>query len=210
MRPRIVFAILLAIGAALHLAFVSKAGRGVSPIVAYACWMILAVAAAAMLWFVHQHSEEAHEEPGEPGGWRARALAIEGLGWFAVTAAIGLVMHLLNLVGRSDIRSQRRGMWLLFFIFLVSCVGQLRGPAGDSDAPVPDGSRLARGAALLRRAVGVAIGCAGVGLLYLGFATSVNPGDGFGLAIAWFFRFGGAALLLIGIALTWLRGRDDA
>jgi hypothetical protein len=207
MRPRVAFAILLAIGAVMHFALLTSSPRSFLPLATYCSWLLLSGVVAAIFWVRSRHETSTLERRRLIRGQHVDRPRVEGLGWFTVTAAVGLVMHLLNAAIASGKSTQQRGMWLLFFIFAVSCSAQLRGPPGDQAAPIPDDSALSRTATSVRRAVGVIIACVGTGLIYLG-STSGTPSDGFGLVITWLFKAGGVAFVLIGLTLALLPERQ--
>jgi len=210
MRSRVAFAILLAVGAAMHLALLTTPPRSLVPIAMYSAWMLLSGAVVVTFWLRGQHADAALDKRRLLRGEKVRRPRVEGLGWFAATAAAGLLMHVLNAISTSGPYTQQRGMWLVFFILAASCSAQLRGTVGDSNAPMPDDSAVARTGTLIRRLAGVAIGGVGVGLFYVGTASAATPGDGFALVISWFFKASGAVLVLIGLAFALLRRRDDA
>lgn len=210
MRPRVVFATLLAFGAAMHLALLTTPPRSLVPLALYAGWLVLSGAVALTYWVRSPHAHAALERNRLLRGKRLRQPRVEGLGWFAVSAAAGLVMHVLNAISTSGSANQQRGMWLVFFILAASCSAQLRGAPGDTDAPIPDDSTIARAGSLLRRVTGMAIGLVGVGMFFLGVASRARSGDGFALVIMWFLMASGVVLVLIGLALVFLPRRNDA
>jgi hypothetical protein len=208
MRPRIAFAVLLAVGAAMHLSLLTSSPRSLLPIAMYCAWLLLSALVAATFWARNELAARALRQRKLLRGQKVVGSRVEGLGWFAVTAAGGLAMHLLNAASASTKYSQQSGMWLLFFIFAASCSAQLRGPPGDSAAPIPDNSAVSRTATSVRVAMGAMIGCIGIGLIYLGAVSSGTPSDGLDIAIAWLFKAGGAVLALIGLALALLPKRE--
>jgi len=193
----------------MHLGLLSRSPRSLVPITMYLAWMLLSGLVAITFWLRNQRADAALDRRRLLRGEKVRRPRVEGLGWFAVSVAAGLVMHALNAFVASGPYTQQRGMWLVFFILAVSCSHQLRGPVGDSNAPIPDGSPVARAGSVLRRLAGVALACVGVGLFYVGTASAATPGDGFDLVIRLFFKASGVILVLIGLALALLPRRDD-
>lgn len=134
---------------------------------------------------------------------------VEGLRPFAFAAGAGLAIHLINAVGQSGAQHQQRGMWLVFFILAVCAVYQLRGTRGDTDAPIADGSRIARAGSILRRAMGVLLCCTGVGLLFVGLSASATASGGLGLFSGWYFVAAGVFLMLLGLLLALMPKREN-
>jgi hypothetical protein len=210
MRPRIAFAALLAIGAAMHLPLLTTPARSLVPIAMYSGWLLLSGAVAVALWLRIRHADPVLDSRARLRGKKVAGLRVEGLGWFAITASSGLVLHLFHAFGKSGPRPGTQGLWLVLFALAVGCSVQLRGPVGDSDAPIPDGSTVARVGHLLRRLAGVAISCVGIGLLYIGITSAGASGDGFALAISWFFKASGVIVFLVGLPFALMPPRDDA
>ncbi len=210
MRPRTIFAGLLACGAAVHLGLLKTPPASLLPIAVYSGWLLLSGAVATTLFFKVRRANATVVERRLLRGRKVPPVRLDGIAPFALAAGAGLVMHFLNAISTSGPRIQQRGMWLVFFILLAGSLVQLRGPRGDVSAPVRDGSPVARVGSLLRRLVGVTLGLVGVGLLYLGIAQAVPSGDGFAITISWFFKASGLLLVLIGLALALLPSRDDA
>ena len=210
MRPRVAFSVLLAIGAAMHIALLTTRPGSLAPIATYSGWLLLSGAVAITFWVRNQRADAELDKRRLLRGEKVPRMRIEGLGWFAVAAAAGFVMHVLNTFSSSGKYSHHQGITLVFFILAASSSAQLRGPVGDADAPVPDDSPLSRAGSLLRRLVGLTIACVGVGLIYSGIASSGDSTDGLRRVISWFFKAGGVVFALIGLALALLPRRDDA
>jgi hypothetical protein len=203
MRPRIVFATLLAIAAALHIAQLGSPRRGLAPLVIYFGWLLFSAAVIALL----RPRPSAHQTASVPKRRMHQAHGIEGLSWFVGTVSIGLMVHLLN----ASISSSRWPAGRGIFLLVAVCAGgfwlQLRGLPGDLTAPIPDGSRLVRAGAWLRRSVGIVLGCLGTWLLVFGIRHWGLSDDGLNRLLNLMFVVSGPALVLIGLALTLPRNR---
>jgi hypothetical protein len=208
MRPRAVFGSLLALGALLHLGLLTSSPRSLSPLSWYLGWLLVSALVAALLAAgAHKAHATVVRESLVRGRRSAPPRRVEGLGWFGATALAGLAMHLINLGSTSQSYTQR-GMWLLFFIFAVSSARQLRGAPGDTTAPIPDGSNVARGATWLRRAIGFSIVAGGLVMIVLGMRGFNQFEDRFSMAMIGFFIVSGVILSLIGLAIAFMRNRQ--
>ena len=212
MRPRIVFATLLALGAVMHFALLVRPPRNIGYLTFYLCWLVPSAAYAWLLWarFSAPQSMSAQKRRKRPA---ASGLWMEGLGLFVGIATVGLVIHILgplNLYRSSGARkwTQEGAMGLMLFLSAGGCWGLLRGKPGDTTAPIPDGSRLVRAGGWLRRLIGVAISCCGAWLLVVGIRQWGQSADGFDRLLNLMFVVGGPLWFLIGLALALRRGRD--
>jgi hypothetical protein len=210
MRPRIAFAALLAIGAAMHLPLLTMPARSLVPIVMYSGWLLISGAVAVALWLRVRQADPVLDSRARLRGRKVPGPRVEGLGWFVITAASGLVLHFLHAFGTSGPRPGRQGLWIVLFALATGCAVQLRGPVGDANAPIPDGSTVARVGHVLRRLAGIAISSVGIGLVYIGITSAGASGDGFALAISWFFKASGVIVFLIGLPFALLPPRDEA
>lgn len=145
---------------------------------------------------------------------------MEGLGLFVGIAALGLVIHLFGPskgsyawphsgpYSRSD-WTQSRAMSLMLVLCAAGCWGLLRGMPGDTNAPVPDGSRLVRAGGWLRRLAGVGLGCWGAWMFILGIRQWGQSADGLERLLNLVYLVGGPLWFLIGLALALRRGRGE-
>lgn len=211
MRPRVWFAVLSAAGAVLHLFLLRSPARSPLPLLAYGGWLL--VSAVVVVAIARSSARgDTTVSPRQPP-LRPRPMvdsSIEGLLWFASTAAGGLLIHLLSLFTPSTQRSVQRGMWLIFFLFAIGSYMQMRGATGDKSAPVPDHSPVAKAASRLRKAIGWILG--GIGALILLRGVSFFSGGNARSAdfIEVLFLAGGALLLLVGVAVLRAPSREDA
>lgn len=212
MRPRIAFAMLLALCAGTHLVLLVSPPRSFGYLAFYLCWLLPSAVYAWFLWAASSASRplsvrERRTRPASSGLW------MEGLGLFVGIAAVGLVIHLLGpykAVYRpsKSVWSQSTALSLMFILSAAGCWGLLRGAPGDSTAPIPDGSRLVRAGGWLRRMAGVGIACWGAWLLVLGIREWGQSADGIDRMLNLAFVVGGPMFLLIGLALALRRGRS--
>lgn len=219
MRPRIAFATIFALGAAVHLLVLITPPRGVGYLGAYLFWLVPSIAFA---WFVWAKSSPPRSLSAPDRRMRRDSpeLWMEGLGLFVGVAAAGLVIHLFGPYkgsyawpdpgpyGKSE-WTQFRAMSLMLVLCAAACWGLLRGEPGDTTAPIADGSRLVRAGGWLRRLAGVGIGCWGAWLFVLGIRHWGESADGFDRLLNLMFVFGGPLWLLMGLALALRRGRSD-
>jgi len=210
MRPRISFAILLAFGAATHLAlFVLPPGsRGYLAL--YLVWLLPSAAYAWLLWA--RSSAPGPRPARERPRTSSSALWMDGLGLFVGIATVGLLIHLFgpynpHPISRSHRWTQGSAMSLMFILCTAGCWGLLRGAPGDTEAPIPDGSRLVRAGGWLRRLAGVGIGCWGAWLLVLGL-RHWQQSDGIDRLMNLMFVVGGPLFLLLGLTFALRRGRS--
>ncbi len=210
MRPRVIFALLLAVGATLHLFLLRSPAGSAVPFVAFCGWLLISacVVVAAVIAKSRSNSQVSPRERllrPRPAASRA----VEGLFWFSATAGGGLVIHILSLLAGSTQQSVQRGMWILFFLFAIGGYLQMRGAPGDASAPAPDHSPIARGASRLRKAAGWFLSAVGA-LIVLRAIWFFSGSNGRADFLEVLFIAGGAMLLLVGAALVLVRGRHDA
>lgn len=215
MRPRIAFALLLALGAGMHLVLIFSPPRSFGYLAFYLCWLL---PSAAFAWFLWARSSA--PQPLSARGRRMRpassGLWMEGLGLFVGIATVGLVIHIFGPFepyrpSRGAARwTQYSAMSLIFILSAGGCWGLLRGAPGDTTAPIPDGSRLVHAGGWLRRLAGIGISCWGAWLLVLGIRDWGQSADGFDRLLNLMFVVGGPLWLLIGLKLALRRGRSDA
>jgi hypothetical protein len=222
MRPRIAFATLLALGAVMHLVLLVSPPRSLSYLALYLCWLLPSAAFAAFLWARSSTPGPASARERRTRRTPSSGLWMDGLGLLVGIATVGLVIHLLGPYKAAyqwnpDIEPPNSSQWtqgsamsLMFALCSAGCWGLLRGARGDTSAPIPDGSKMVRALAWLRRLAGIAIGCWGAWLLVLGIRNWGQSADGFDRLLNLMFVVGGPLWLLVGIALALGRGRDDA
>ena len=139
---------------------------------------------------------------------------MQGLGVFVCIATVGLVIHIfgpyeITRPSRSAARwTQQSAMFLMFALSAGGCWGLLRGAPGDTDAPIPDGSRVVRAGGWLRRLAGVGLGCWGAWLLVIGI-RQWGQSTGVDRMLNLVFVVGGLLWLVIGLALALRRGRSS-
>jgi hypothetical protein len=213
MRPRIAFATLLALASVLHLVLLVSPPRSVSALAIYVCWLLPSAAFAVSLWV----KSSAHTLPASMPDPRIRrtrseALWMEGLGLFVLIASVGLLIHCFGPTHpdrQHRAWTAERGFALMVVLSAAGCWALLRGAPGDTTAPIPDGSRLVHALGWLRRSVGIALGCSGAWLLFLGVRHWGQPSDGFDRLLNLMFVVTGPALMLIGSVIALRRGRGD-
>ncbi len=215
MRPRTTFALILAIGALMHLVLAFRPPVSFAYLTLYLCWF---VPSAAFAWFFWARSpvpgpRSGHERrmrrPASSGMW------LEGLGVFAVIATVGLVIHLLGPFkpyrpsGSAAQWTQAGAMGLMFALSAGGCWRLLRGLPGDTTAPIPDGSRVVRAGGWVRRLAGIGLACWGAWLLVLGI-RAWGASAGIDRMMNLVFVVGGPLVIAIGLALALRRGRSGA
>ena len=194
----------------MHLFLLTASPKTLLPLAMYFGWLIVGGTVVGTFWVRRQQTSVGQDRRLLLRRKVSSRPTVEGLGWFALAATVGLVIHLVNALKSASKSAQQENMWLVLFILATGCLVQLRGPAGDPDAPIPDRSPTARVARLVRRLAGVMIGSIGVWLLYLGGTGSSTYSDAYSQAILWFFKASGALLVLIGLALALRSNRNDA
>lgn len=209
MRPRISFALLLALGAFMHLLLLRSPERSLTPLITYSGRLLLSLAVVAVVGARARSGQPVTTRERSPRRGPVTAHAMEGLRGFGATAAGGLLLHVLNVVAPSSQRTTQRGMWLIFFLFAIGSYMQLRGAPGDRSAPVPDGSPLADAMSRSRKVLGWVLAAVGAAILFRGLLFFAGSGlrrvDFLDMA----FLAGGAMLVLAGLALVFPRRGDD-
>ena len=222
MQPRIAFAILLALGAMMHLLVLISPPHRVGYLGVYLLWLLPSIAFAL---FVRAKSSSPRPLSARERQLRqtpSSGLWMEGLGLFVGIAAVGLVIHLFSPYREvsgwnPDIKPPSSRQWnqysalsLMFILCAAGCWGLLRGAPGDTSAPIPDGSTMVRALGWLRRLAGIAIACWGAWLFVMGILNWGQSADGFNRLLNIMFVVGGPFWLFIGLKLARRRGRDDA
>jgi len=215
MRPRIVFAILLALGAALHLILLVRPPGSLSYLSHYLGWLLPSVGVVAVLWVTSSAPSIGSVRRGparSTSEWRT-ALAV-----FALLASLGLVIHVLgpyssfgwnpSIAPRKQGWNQSSAMFFLLALCVGGCWGLLRGAPGDTTAPIPDGSRLVSGGSIIRRLAGGGLACWGAWLFVAGIRNWGHQSDGVDRLLTLMFVVSGPLWFLIGLALA-LRGKRD-
>ncbi|MDQ8023117.1 MAG: hypothetical protein REI94_14870 [Moraxellaceae bacterium] len=206
MRPRIAFAVILALGAVTHLALMLKPPPGWGYLALYLGWL---VPSAVVALFLRGGSAEPPPSSARRRGVRQAASSgvwMEGLGLFVGIAAVGLVIHVFGPY-REHGRSWRDwdqgdALAMMFALCAAGCWGLLRGEPGDKTAPIPDDSMLVRVGGWLRRLAGIAISCWGAWLFILGIRHWGESSDGFDRLMNLAFVIGGPLWFFIGLALA--------
>jgi hypothetical protein len=217
MRPRLVFALLLALGAALHLILVIRPTGSLSYLAHYLGWLLPSLGVVVVLWVGsasgQRRSAQARQaRSAPPGGWR------EGLALFAAIAALGLLIHLIGPSGtglgwnpsfapRRTGWNQTSAMVMMAVLCAAGSWGLLRGAPGDAAAPLPGGSRVVKAGGWLRRAAGFALAGGGAWLLVTGLRQWGHAGDGVDRLLNLAFVVGGPLWLVIGLVLALRGGR---
>lgn len=211
MRPRIAFAVLLALCAALHLVLLVSPPRVVGHLALYLGWLLPSAVVALLL-----RASSAAPRPPSARERRMRPVSsdlwMEGLGLFVGIAAVGLVIHLFGpykaTSGSSRSWTQPGAMSLLFVLSAAGCRGLLRGAPGDNAAPIPDGAWLVRAGDWLRRLAGLGLSCWGAWLLVLGIRHWGQSADRIDRLMNLMFLAGGPLFVIIGLAIARRRGRE--
>lgn len=208
MRPRIAFAILLALCAALHLALLVSPPRVVGYLALYLGWLLPSALLALLLraGAAAPAPLPTRGRPASSGVW------MQGLGLFVGIAAVGLVIHLFGPYkassGASRSWTQPGAMSLMLVLSAAGCWGLLRGAPGDTAAPIPDGAWLVRAGGWLRRLAGLGLSCWGAWMLVLGIRHWGSSAEGVDRLMNLMFLAGGPVFVLVGLALARRRGRE--
>lgn len=210
MRPRVLFALLSAAGAVLHLFLLRSPAGSPLPLLAYGGWLFLSAAVIAAIALARARGHAAssvRERLLRPRPTAGRP--IEGLLWFAATAGGGLLIHIVSLATRSTQSSAQRGLWLIVFLFAIGCYTQLKAAQGKRSAPMAELSSAAVAAGRLRRTTGWTLGAVGALILLRGATFFSGSGARSPDFIEVLFLAGGAMLVLVGVALVWAPSRHD-
>lgn len=215
MRPRTTFALLLALGAGMHLVLAFRPPLSLGYLALYLCWLVPCAAFAWSFW-----ARSPAPQPLPAHGRRIRSAAssglwMDGLGVFLVIATVGLVIHLLGpfkayrpSIGAAQ-WTQGSAMGLMFALSAAGCWALLRGAPGDTTAPIPDGSRVVRAGGWVRRLAGILLAGWGAWLLVVGI-RAWGASAGIDRMMNLMFVVGGPLVILVGLALALRRGRSGA
>lgn len=213
MRPRTTFAMLLAVGAVMHLVLAFRPPLSVGYLTLYLCWLVPSAAFAWSFWTRSSATPSLSVRGRRMRQPASSRLWMEGLGVFLLIASVGLVIHILGpfkayrpSIGAAQ-WTQRSAMGLMFALSAAGCWALLRGAPGDTTAPIPDGSRVVRAGGWVRRLAGIGLACWGAWLLVLGI-RDWGASAGIDRMMNLVFVVGGPLVIVVGLALALRRGRS--
>lgn len=208
MRPRVAFAIVLAVGAVLHVGLLGGTAASSRSMTVYFGWLALAsVTAAIYVGRSFRDDREARRNlrPGRRPPARSR---VEGLGLLILPAAAGSFIHLTTMFTSTTTANFRRGMWLCVFILGTSAYIALRKKYSDEEPPIEDGSPVARAFTAAQYVFGGVLLFIGCAMLYRVMSFS-GGNDSLNQVASLFMLAGGIALTTIGGLIIALRLRKS-
>jgi hypothetical protein len=208
MRPRVAFAIVLAVGAVLHVGLLGGTAASSRSMAVYFGWLALAAVTAAIYVgrsFRDDREARRNLRPGRRPPARSR---VEGLGLLIIPAAAGMFIHLMTVFTNTSTRDFRRGMWLCLFILGTCAYIALRKKYSDEEPPIQDDSPVARAFVAVQYAFGGVLLLIGSGMLYRVMSFS-GGNDSLNQAASLLMLAGGIALITIGALVIALRLRKS-
>ncbi len=208
MRPRVAFAIVLAVGAVLHVGLLGGTAASSRSMAVYFGWLALAAVTAAIYIgrsFRNDREARRNLRPGRRPPARSR---VEGLGLLIIPAAAGMFIHLTTAFTPTSTGNFRRGMWLCVFILGTSGYIALRKKYSDEEPPIEDASPAARAFVAAQYAFGGVLFLIGSGMLYRVMSFS-GGNDGLNQVASLVMLVGGIALMTIGALIIALRLRKS-
>ena len=208
MRPRVAFAIVLAVGAVLHVGLLGGTTASSRSMGVYFGWLALAVVAAAIYVGRSLRDDREARRTLRPGRRPPARSRVEGLGLLIIPAAAGMFIHLMTVFTNTSTRNFRRGMWLCVFILGACAYIALRKKYSDEEPPIQDGSPAARAFVAVQYAFGGVLLLIGSGMLYRVMSFS-GGNDSLNHAASLFMLAGAIALITIGALVIALRLRKS-
>lgn len=208
MRPRVAFAIVLALGAVLHVGLLGERAASSRSLAVYFGWLALATVTAAIYVFRLLRDDREARRGLRPGRRPPARSRVEGLWLLIVPAAMGALIHLSTAFTPTSTRTFRRGIWLCVFALGSCAYIALRKKYSDEDPPIEDGSPATRVFAAIQYVFGGLLFLIGSGML-LRLMSFSGGHDTLNQAAGLFMLAGGIALMTIGVVIIAVRLRSS-
>lgn len=207
MRPRVAFALVLGVGALLHVGLLGGTSASSRSLGMYLGWLAIA-AATAVFYIARTRRAESASHPAPRRRYRtAPRRGVEGLWVLILPAAIGLFIHLASAFTPTSTSSFRRGMWLCVFSLSAGAYVSLRERISDEEPPIEDVSPWVRASGYVKIVFSALLILAGAGMLYQALFFP-GAGDRLNQVGSLFMLTGGVVFLLVGVAVIALHLRD--